>query len=231
MPATARDIVLPKLRSFPLFSELGPEELETMATMVTLTSYDRGAVICERESHGEAMYLLISGRVKVSLIASDGREIALSYLDAPSHFGEMALVDSEPRSADVVAVSDCEVIALDAKDLASAIRVQPKLALSLIATLSRRLRQTIARLEEMAFCDAKHRVMRVIFNVASASSEGSNSSLVKGLTQYEIGTLAGTSRETASRIISQLQKDGVLETHGRSMTVDLAAMREAMGHQ
>lgn len=174
------------------------------------------------------MYLLVSGRVKVTLASPDGKELALNYLEAPSHFGEMSLVDAEPRSADVIATTDVECLALEGKDLATAIRIQPKLAVSLIATLSNRLRQTIGRLEEMAFHDATHRVMRVVLNVATARYESHGVPVIQGLTHYDIATLAGTSRETASRIISTLAREGIVASKGRRIVVDLFGLRERL---
>jgi CRP/FNR family transcriptional regulator/CRP/FNR family cyclic AMP-dependent transcriptional regulator len=167
------------------------------------------------------MYLLDSGRVKVALASPEGRELVLNYLEAPAHFGEMALVDGQPRSSDVVAVTDVELLTLDGKDLSAAIQLQPRLALSLIATLSRRLRHTIARLEDMAFHDATHRVMRVVLNVATAGLETRGTPVIQGMTHYDIATLAGTSRETASRVISQLSRDGIVTTKGRMIVVYL----------
>jgi len=225
---TSRVSLIPKLRTLPIFADLGPEEMETLADMVSFKQVPKGAFIVTQHERGGCMYLLVAGRVKVSLASPDGKELALNYLEAPAHFGEMSLVDSEPRSADVIAVTDVEVLALDGKDLSAAIQVQPRLALSLIATLSRRLRHTITRLEDMAFHDAKHRVMRVVLNVATASYEARGVPVIAGLTHYEIATLAGTSRETASRIISALVKEGVLATKGRRIVVDLYKLRERL---
>ncbi|MBU4556778.1 MAG: Crp/Fnr family transcriptional regulator [Actinobacteria bacterium] len=209
-----RDASVTKLRSIPMFSDMSSDDLDTFADMVQLRRYPKGAFIVNQNEMGSAMYLLVSGRVKVSLASPDGKELALNYLEAPAHFGEMSLVDAEPRSADVIAVSEVELFSLDAKDLSAAIQINPRLALSLIATLSRRLRHTIARLEDMAFHDASHRVMRVLLNVATASYEARGVPVIQGLTHYDIATLAGTSRETASRIISNLAKDGALATNG-----------------
>lgn len=225
---TSKVSLIPKLRTIPIFADLGPEELETLSEMVQLRQVPKGAFIVTQHERGGCMYLLVTGRVKVSLASPDGKELALNYLEAPAHFGEMSLVDSEPRSADVIAVTDVEVLSLDGKDLSAAIQVQPRLALSLIATLSRRLRHTITRLEDMAFHDAKHRVMRVLLNVATASYEARGVPVIAGLTHYEIATLAGTSRETASRIISALVKEGVLATKGRRIVVDLYHLRERL---
>jgi len=109
-------------------------------------------------------------------------------------------------------------------DLSAAIQLQPRLALSLIATLSKRLRQTISRLEDMAFHDATHRVMRVVLNIATAGLETRGTPVVQGMTHYDIATLAGTSRETASRVISMLAREGVVTTSGRRIFVDLEAL-------
>jgi CRP-like cAMP-binding protein len=218
--------IVGKLRSLPMFSDLSVGDLTALADMMTFRQFAKGSFVISQNDKGSVMYLLVAGRVKVSLASPEGKELALNYLEAPSHFGEMSLVDAEPRSADVIAVTNVEVLCLEAKDLSAAIQVQPKLALTLIATLSRRVRGLIGRLEDMAFHDATHRVMRVILNVATASYESRGVPVVEGLTHYEVATLAGTSRETASRVISQLAKDGVVGTKGRRVIVDLFALRD-----
>ncbi|MDO9556208.1 MAG: Crp/Fnr family transcriptional regulator [Coriobacteriia bacterium] len=211
-----------------MFGDLADEDLVILAEMMTFKRYAKGAFILTQNEQGVAMYFLVSGRVKVSLASPEGKELALNYLEAPAHFGEMSLVDAEPRSADVIAVTDVEAFALDARDLSSAIQLQPRLALALIGTLSRRVREMISRLEDMAFHDATHRVMRVLLNVATASYESSGVPIIEGLTHYEIATLAGTSRETASRVISQLGKDGVVGTKGRKIVIDLLALGQLL---
>ncbi|MFA5844734.1 MAG: Crp/Fnr family transcriptional regulator [Coriobacteriia bacterium] len=221
-------VVVAKLRTLPLFAELSPADLAALAGLVTYHRLPKGAIIVAQHERGSSMYLLVSGRVKVSLAAPDNRELALSFLDAPAHFGEMSLVDSEPRSADVTAMTNVEVLQIDGKDLSAAIQLQPRLALSLIATLSRRLRQTISRLEDLVFHDATHRVMRVLLNVATASYETCGVPVIGGMTQYQIATLAGTSRETVSRAVSALGKEGVLATKGRRIVVDIVRLRERL---
>lgn len=207
-----------------MFSDLSPDSLETLAGMVQYRKYPKGAFIVGQNETGTSMFLLVSGRVKVSLASPEGKELVLNYLEAPAHFGEMALVDGQPRSSDIIAVTDVEAFALDGKDLSAAIQLQPKLALALIATLSRRLRHTINRLEDMAFHDATHRVMRVVLNVATAGLETRGAPIIQGMTHYDIATLAGTSRETASRVISQLAREGIVTTKGRKILVDLESL-------
>lgn len=221
---TGKDQVLTRLASIPMFSDLSPDSLETLAGMVQYRKYPKGAFIVGQNETGTSMFLLVSGRVKVSLASPEGKELVLNYLEAPAHFGEMALVDGQPRSSDIIAVTDVEAFALDGKDLSAAIQLQPKLALALIATLSRRLRHTINRLEDMAFHDATHRVMRVVLNVATAGLETRGVPMIQGMTHYDVATLAGTSRETASRVISQLAREGIVTTKGRKILVDLESL-------
>jgi len=223
-----KEQVMSRLTSIPMFSDLSPENLETLAGMVVLKRFSKGAFIIGQNEVGTCMYLLVSGRVKISLASPEGKELVLNYLEAPAHFGEMSLVDAQTRSADVIAVTDVELFALDGKDLSAAIQLQPRLALSLIATLSRRLRQTINRLEDMAFHDATHRVMRVVLNVATAGLETRGAPIVQGMTHYDIATLAGTSRETASRVIAQLTREGVVTPQGRRLVVDLTGLSERL---
>lgn len=228
MGTSTKDLIIPKLRAIPLFADLSAEDLDTLSGLVTYRQLPKGAFIVTQNERGATLFLLVSGRVKVSLASPDGRELALNYLDAPSHFGEMSLVDSEPRSADVIASTDVELLTLDAKDLSTAVRLQPRLALSLIATLSRRLRQTINRLQDLAFHDATHRVMRVVLNIATAAYESRGVPVIVGFTHYEIATVAGTSRETASRVISMLAKEEVVATRGRRIVVDLVKLRDRL---
>ncbi|MCE5191063.1 MAG: cyclic nucleotide-binding domain-containing protein, partial [Actinomycetia bacterium] len=125
-----RDPLIGKLRSIPIFSDLSGEDLLALAEMMTLRQFPKGAFIISQNDTSSVMYLLVAGRVKVSLASPEGKELALNYLEAPSHFGEMSLVDAETRLADVIAVTDVEVLSLEAKDLSAAIQVQPRLALT-----------------------------------------------------------------------------------------------------
>jgi CRP-like cAMP-binding protein len=225
----SKDQVLSRLAAIPMFSELPPESLEALSGMVQYRRCAKGVFIVGQNEPGTAMYLLVSGRVKISLANPEGKELVLNYIEAPGHFGEMALVDGQPRSSDAIAVTDVELFALDGKDLSAAIQVQPKLALSLIATLSRRLRQTITRLEDMAFHDATHRVMRVVLNIATAGYEARGVPVIEGMTHYDIATLAGTSRETASRVVSQLAREGIVTSKGRRIMVNLDQLSERIG--
>ena len=217
-----------RLLSIPLFSELSPEGIEAVSGIVEPRRYHAGSLILGRNDPGTCLYLLASGRVKVSLFPANGGELVLNHLEAPAEFGDMALADPRTRSADVLAVTEVELFTLDGRDLTATIQRQPWLGVSLIATLTRRLRQTNGRLEDIAFHDAAHRVMRVLLNAATAGLDTRGAPVIQGMTHYDIATLASTSRETASRVISRLQRDGVVATKGRVIIVELSALCERL---
>jgi CRP/FNR family cyclic AMP-dependent transcriptional regulator len=221
MNGTLKDPVTARLASLPLFSGLEDESLDVLARITKVRRYTKGALIVAKNDPGTAMYFVMSGRAKLALTSADGREIVLQHLDAPAHFGEMSLADGGRSVADVVALTDVDLLVLDGRDLEDAFRVEPRLALSIIASLSVRLRQTVSRLEDMAFHDATHRVMRVLLNVATASLETRGVPVIQQMTHYDIATLAGTSRETASRVISSLARQDIVSTSGRRIHVDL----------
>lgn len=217
-----------RLRKHPLFATLPDSDVESVAAVVSTRRHPRGAFVVTRGEPAAGLYLLSSGRVKLTIASPDGKELVLGHLDAPAHFGEASLVDGQPHTADVVAVTEAEVLVLDARDLAEVLRLQPQLGVSLIGALSERLRETITRLEDLTFYDAAHRVMRVLLNIGTARFEMTGIAVINRYTHYDIATLAGTSRETASRVISSLSRDGLLEIQGRAILVDLDGLARAM---
>ncbi|MBN2840754.1 MAG: Crp/Fnr family transcriptional regulator [Coriobacteriia bacterium] len=222
----SRPVIVSRLRQDPVFASLGDEELDSLAAVMTYREYPKGAFIVTKNEVADSIYMLIAGRVKVSVASPEGRELALNYLEAPAYFGEVGGVEHEIRPADVIATTDVELLLIAGKDLEHVFRIQPRLAITLISTLSERLRELVVRLEGMAFHDATHRVMRVMLNVATASYESRGVPVIEGLTHYEIATLAGTSRETASRVVSNLAREGVVATKGRKIVVDLFGLRD-----
>jgi len=224
----SEDQVLFKFRAIPEMAELSDEDLRAFMRLGRFERHLKGAQILSQNHPDSAMHILLSGRVKMYLSAPDGKELVLSYLSAPTHFGELSPIDSGAHSVNVVAVDDAELFSVESGNLAEAIQINHRLALALVASLSRSLREAITLLEDMAFRDATHRVMRVILNIATACCEAKGFPAVEGFTHHEISLLAGTSRETASRVISSLAKDEVVATKGRKIVVDIVKLRERL---
>src|SRR5581483_6556683 len=130
------------LAHVPLFSGLAPSELETLGHSLRPRRYARGDIIFQQGDPGDTLYVIESGEVKVVLSSADGREAILTILGPGHFFGELSLLDSEPRSADVIAKEDCSLLALHRKDFQEFLGGHPHAAIKLLAVLSRRLRAT-----------------------------------------------------------------------------------------
>ena len=110
------------LRKVPLFSGLGEADLSAFAELTRERSYPKGSVIVFEDDPGDALFLVAAGQVKVVLIAEDGREVILSVLGEGSFFGEMAVIDEEPRSAHVIAMEDSSLLVLRREDFHARLR-------------------------------------------------------------------------------------------------------------
>ncbi len=134
MPLVAIDI----LRRVPLFEALSDADLSSFADFVRERSYPKGSVIVFEDDPGDALYVVASGQVKVVLVAEDGREVILSVLGPGSFFGEMAILDDEPRSAHVIAMEESNLLMLRREDFQARLRSMPEVAISLLREISRR---------------------------------------------------------------------------------------------
>src|ERR1051325_10674068 len=125
------------LRSAPLFAQVPEADLRALAQLVRERTHPRGSLILTQGDPGEALFLIRSGQVKVSVVAEDGREVILSVLGPGSFFGEMALVDDEPRSAHVIAMEESNLLMLRREDFQTRLRSSPELSIALLRELSR----------------------------------------------------------------------------------------------
>ena len=120
------------LRKVPLFSGLSEADLSAFADLTRERSYPKGSVIVFEDDPGDSLYLVAGGQVKVVLIAEDGREVILSVLGEGSFFGEMAVIDEEPRSAHVIAMDDSNLLVLRREDFHARLRQSPEVAIALL---------------------------------------------------------------------------------------------------
>ncbi|HEX7918881.1 MAG TPA: Crp/Fnr family transcriptional regulator, partial [Gemmatimonadales bacterium] len=171
---------------------------------------------------GDALYLVASGQVKVVLIGEDGREVILSVLGEGAFFGEMALLDDEPRSAHVIAMEDSIVLALRREDFRARLRASPEVAIALLKELSRRLRRADDQIGSLVLLDVGGRVAELL--VRLADEEGADR-ITRKLTHATIAQMIGSSRETVSRTMRDLQdKNLVAVTRQEIVLTDRAGL-------
>ncbi|MFL5471892.1 MAG: Crp/Fnr family transcriptional regulator, partial [Gemmatimonadales bacterium] len=141
------------LRKVPLFSGLSESDLAAFADLTRERSYPKGSVIVFEDDPGDALFLVAAGQVKVVLIAEDGREVILSVLGEGSFFGEMAVIDEEPRSAHVIAMDESSLLVLRREDFHARLRNSPEVAISLLKEISRRLRRADEKIGSLVLLD------------------------------------------------------------------------------
>ncbi len=204
------------LQAIPLFRLLGEEEIQALAALLRERVFAKGAIIVTQGEPGDTLFLIADGQVKVAVFAEDGREVILSVLSAGGFFGEMALLDDEPRSAHVIAMSDASVWQLRRDDFRARLRASPDLAIALMRELSRRLRRADETIASLALLDVNGRIAHLILDLAR--EEGGNR-ITRKLTHATIAQMVGASRETVSRTMRSLTMQGAISMNRREIVL------------
>lgn len=211
------------LASVPLFKSLG-SEVTSFALMAREKSYPKGSVILFEDDPGDSLFVVREGRVKVVLVAEDGREVILGILGVGEHFGELSLIDDQPRSAHVVAMEDSALLVLRREDFRRRVEQSPQVAWALLVEMSRRLRRADDKIGSLVLLDVPGRVARVILD---AAEEGGKDEIEKPLTHQTIAHVIGASRETVSRAMREFVDAGWISTERRRIRiVDKAALEK-----
>src|SRR5690242_11594173 len=160
-PKNAGSAVQQVMRRVPLFSQLNDDELGRISEPARERSYPKNSVILFEDDPGDALYVVKQGQVKVVLIGEDGREVILSVLGEGDFFGEMALIDDEPRSAHVIAMGDSTLLVLRREDFQGLLMQTPAIALAMLRELTRRLRRVDEKVGSLVLLDVNGRVARL----------------------------------------------------------------------
>jgi CRP-like cAMP-binding protein len=204
------------LGQVPVFETLAPEDLQHVAEVAVPRSFAPHQVIFREGDNSDTCYVVRSGHARAMREHVDGRTLALAHFGPGDIFGELAMFDDESRSATVETLDAVDAIALAGSDMRRLLRQHPEIAVKLVISLGRRLREANERLARQSFQTVQSRVAVVLDGlVKQAQSEGaaSNDVLVT-ITQADIAQLAGSSRESASRFLAVLERAGVI-TQGR----------------
>ena len=224
---------MPTIASFlatvPLFKSLDAAERERFAELVREKSYPRGSVILFEDDPGDALFVVRSGRVKVVLLAEDGREVILGLLGVGEHFGELSLIDDQPRSAHVIAMEESSILVLRRDDFRRRVEASPVVAWALLQELSRRLRRADDKIGTLVLLDVHGRIARMLLD---AAAECGNDLIDKPLTHQTIAQVIGASRETVSRAMREFQELGWVSAEQRRIRVlNKGALRERSQQQ
>ena len=209
------------LRRVPLFDCLGDQELGALAKLTFARTFEKDQLIILVDEPGDTLFIIRSGQVKVSLIHEDGREFILSLLTEGEVFGELALLDDEPRSANVVAFEKTELLMLKRADFLELVQGIPAIAVALLEELAARLRRTDEQVGGLALLDVHNRVAKTILRLASDRGVETDEGVLieERPTHQQLANMAGTTRETVTRALRQLERDGYVVCRGREILI------------
>lgn len=205
------------LKSVPLFSAFTEHQLVTLLNYVQHRSFPRNVFVIQAGDETDSLYVILSGKVKVLIPDDQGREVILSVMGPHDFFGEMGILDDQPRSASVSTLEPCEMLRLSKAGFINCLKENSEVAMLVIRNLVKRLREADRKIESLALIDVSGRVVRLLVDMAQEI----DGKLVVPRTppKQEIARMIGASREMVSRVIKELQGKGLIRAERRSMVI------------
>src|SRR3970282_2181132 len=200
------------LKAVPLFSSFPEDQLRMLATVVSRKSVSRSPTVMAGGDPTDTLYIVLSGRLKVMMSDAEGKEVILTILGPGEFFGEMGLIDDEPRSASVVAIEACELLYISKRDFKKSLAETCEMAMAVRRGLVRRLREADRKIGSLALLDVYGRVARLLLDMSE--DVNGQKMVTKRLPKQDIAKMIGASREMVSRVMKDLQLGGYIETRG-----------------
>jgi CRP/FNR family transcriptional regulator, cyclic AMP receptor protein len=210
------------LRTVPIFSELADSDISSLAKLSSRRRYPKDTVVFFENEEGDSFFMILEGRIKVTILGDDGREVILSMLGPGDFFGEMALLDNEPRSATAIAVEETELLSLHRTDFQTVLTDNRSITTALIKILTGRLRRANHQISTLALLDVYGRVARVIVDMAREEGRRLRDGRIafRRATHQEIANRIGTTRETVTRMLKDLERQGLIHIEGKEIVVE-----------
>ena len=198
------------LKQIPLFAELDDDELAKLAACLKTRSYKKDSTVVLETDEGSILFIIDKGKVKISRISESGKEVILALLGEGDFFGEMSLLDGLARSANVITLTDSELFLLNRDDFLQLIEKNPNIAIGLLKELALRLRKSDTQIKSLSLFDATGRVAIALIQLAEDTGTIKDGVVrIENLpSQSDLASIAGTSRETISRVLNAFVEEG-----------------------
>lgn len=222
MDATANVIEL--LGKTALFGSLSEADRAIIAGRMRKVAFDPDQMIFARGDPGREIFLVLDGRIRLSILSGDGRELSFAHAGPGSVFGEIATLDGGERTAGATAISKVQAMSLPQKALLELIEANPKVAMAAVRFLCQRLRETDQRLEAIALHRIEVRLARLLLGILKLEAPGARGKAVPldlGMSQGEIALLIGASRPKVNIALTQLEEMGAIKRAGTKLTCDI----------
>ena len=216
------------LQRSPLFRGLAPPALERIASLATQRHYGEGEIVCSQGDPGDALYAVITGRIRISSGAADGREIFLNIMEPGDSFGEIALLDGGTRTASAVAMVPSELVSLRRDHLFALLEREPQVALELLRLCGERLRWTSGLLEDAALLDAPARLAKRLLSLGHLHGEKNGDGFTLRISQEDLASFLGVTRQAVNQQLQAWKAKGWLDlARGAVVVRNAAAFAEA----
>ncbi len=186
------------LRSHCLLGKLAPQHIDRLGACIITKSVKRGTNIFAKGNPGSSLFAITAGTVKISVPTADGKDAVFNVLGKGDIFGEVALLDGHPRTADATAITDCDLYVIERRDFLPVMREEPDIALRLIEILCSRLRQTTEQAEGAMLLDLESRLAKALMRLVDADTAGMRERKIS-ITQKDLGNIIGMSRESTNK--------------------------------
>ena len=209
------------LATVPIFSDLSAKVLDELLSRMTKRSYQKNNMILMEDEFGDTFFIIASGSIKITRVSEDGREVILAMLGEGEFFGEMSLLDGETRSANAIAIEESDVLILKRHDFLLFLERFPRIAISLLTEMAGRIRKSDQQIESLSLSDAEHRIGITLIRMAEELGTIRQGKVeISNLPyQQDIANMAGTSRETVSRMMKILEDKGFIKRSGHSLSI------------
>ncbi|MHB8792677.1 MAG: Crp/Fnr family transcriptional regulator [Thermoleophilia bacterium] len=209
------------LRQTPIFSPLSEEELDSIIPQVVKRRLKKNTVIFHENDPASAFYLVKSGRVKIYKTGPEGREQVLSILGDGQIFGDVPAFDGGPYPASAATMTDSEIYLIRSEDFQALVRRHPEVALKIIRVLGQRLRQSMELVRDLSFKQVPHRLAGLLVKLAGEYGTESEAGLLieLPLSRQELADIVGTSRETITRELKKMEREGLVLIDRRRLTI------------
>lgn len=215
------------LKKVPLFSDLNNSELKLIQRICKIKRFSAGETIFDEHTSGNCLYVVISGRVKIFRCTGKKKK-TLAYLEKGEFFGEMSLLDMEPRSASSDALAECELLVIKKDDFKKLLAKYPHISFQVMKTLSRRLRQADDEIESLSYENVFGRIAGTLLELSSKYGEETSSGtrIKMSLNHQDLAELTGTAREMVSRTLNRLKRlNYITYASGHIVITDTAKLK------
>lgn len=215
------------IRDLPLLARLPDDDLQALAARGRVRRFAAGTTIFHEGDPGDALYVVVEGRVRISRISGAGGEATLALMGPGDCFGDLALFDGRPRSATATATSATRTFVVWREDFVNWVRERPAASLALLETLSLRLRRTDDTVTDLVFLDLPHRLAKHLLALAASLPEGDARKKQRiQVTQAELASMLGVSRESVNKQLNQFAREGWISLGRGAVTIqDAQALR------